>query len=134
MRNLAFVLLMAAIPGLGQGADQSRACFKKAMTQAAMTDCARDEAARAEAQLDDLYRKLLSRAANQQDVAKIKAVQDAWVAYQDAYLDAMYPAANKQTEYGSSYPMNFLLLRAKLTRQQVAALGDLLPQYSGASR
>ena len=46
-------------------------------------------------------------------------------------MDAMYPAENKQAEYGSIYPMEAGLLRAKLTQRQVTALKELLRQYSG---
>jgi uncharacterized protein YecT (DUF1311 family) len=41
----------------------------------------------------------------------------------------MYPAKDKQTEYGSMYPMEVDQLTAKLTRQQVTALTELLRQY-----
>ena len=40
------------------------------------------------------------------------------------------PAKDKQTEYGSVYPMEVDLVRAKLTQQQVAALKEMLQQYS----
>ena len=53
------------------------------------------------------------------------------LSYRDAYMDAMYPAENKQAEYGSIYPMEADLLRAKLTQRQVTALKELLRQYSG---
>ena len=46
-------------------------------------------------------------------------------------MEAMYPAKNKQAEYGSIYPMEADLLRAKLTQRQVTALKELLQQYSG---
>jgi uncharacterized protein YecT (DUF1311 family) len=42
----------------------------------------------------------------------------------------MYPAKDKQAEYGSVHPMDVNLLLAKLTRQHVAALKELLQQYS----
>jgi len=46
-------------------------------------------------------------------------------------MDAMYPAKDKQSEYGSIYPMEADLLRAKLTQRQVTALKELLQQYRG---
>jgi uncharacterized protein YecT (DUF1311 family) len=96
-----------------------------------MTACASDEAARVDAELNGVYRKLLSKAASQPEaVAKIKAAEKAWIAYRDAYMDAMYPAKDKQAEYGSIYPMEVDLLHAKLTQQQVTALKELLQQYS----
>lgn len=116
-------------------APEASACNDKAKTQGEMNACASDEAARVDAQLNDVYRKLLSQAASQQEaVAKIKAAERAWIAYRDAYMDAMYPAKDKQAEYGSIYPMEADLLRAKLTQQQVAALKELQQQYSGAAQ
>ena len=97
-----------------------------------MNACASDEAARVDAALNQVYHKLLSQAASQPEtVAKIKAAERAWIAYRDAYMDAMYPAKDKQAEYGSIYPMEADLLRAKLTQRQVTALKELLQQYNG---
>lgn len=111
---------------------QSHACNDKAKTQSEMNACASDEAARVDADLNEVYHKLLSQAGNQeQAVAKIKTAERAWIAYRDAYMDAMYPAKNKQAEYGSIYPMEADLLRAKLTQRQVTAVKELLQQYSG---
>jgi uncharacterized protein YecT (DUF1311 family) len=94
-----------------------------------MNVCANEEAGRVDTQLNDVYSKLLSHAASQpRAVEKIKVAERAWVAYRDAYIDAMYPAPDKQAEYGSMYAMELNLLRAKLTRQQVTALQELLRQ------
>jgi hypothetical protein len=49
-------------------------------------------------------------------------------------MDAMYSAKDKQAEYGSVYPMEADLLRAKLTERQRTALEELLQQYSGAEQ
>ena len=131
MRYLTIALLLASLPALAQDSAQYRACNEKAKTQTEMNQCANDEAARVDTELDEVFRKLLSQAASQGEaVAKIKAAERAWVAYRDAYLDAMYPAKNKQAEYGSIFPMEANLLRAKLTRRQVTALKELLQQYS----
>lgn len=62
---------------------------------------------------------------------KIKAAGEAWLAYRDAYMDAMYPAKNKQAEYGSVYPMEADLVRAMLTQRQLGALRELLQHYRG---
>ena len=43
----------------------------------------------------------------------------------------MYPAKDKQAEYGSIYLMNVNLLRAKLTERQITEVRELLEQYSG---
>jgi uncharacterized protein YecT (DUF1311 family) len=135
MRYLAVVFLISSLSGLAQNSEQYRACNDKAKTQGEMNACASEEAARVDAQLNDLYRKLLSQTASQHEaVAKIKAAERAWIAYRDAYMDAMYSAKDKQAEYGSVYPMEADLLRAKLTERQRTALEELLQQYSGAEQ
>ena len=97
-----------------------------------MNACASDEAARVDSELNQVYHKLLSQAASQPEAAaKIKAAQRAWIAYHDAYVEAMYPAKDKQAEYGSIYPMEADLLLAKLTQRQGTALKELQQQYGG---
>jgi uncharacterized protein YecT (DUF1311 family) len=132
MRCLVVVFLLASLSSLAQDSPQYRACSEKAKVQAEMNACANDEAARVDAELNEVYQELISRVASQPEAtAKIKAAEGAWIAYRDAYMDAMYPAKNKQAEYGSIYPMEADLLRAKLTQRQVTALKELLQQYSG---
>jgi len=95
-----------------------------------MNACAGKEAERVDAELNRVYGELLAKAAAEpQALAKIKAAEKAWIAYRDAYMDAMYPAKDKAIEYGSEYPMEAELLRAKLTQRQVTALRELLAQY-----
>jgi hypothetical protein len=43
----------------------------------------------------------------------------------------LYPATDKQAEYGSMFPMEWDLFRAELTQQHVAALRSILQHYNG---
>jgi len=87
-----------------------------------MNACASNELARVEAQMDDVSNTLLSKTADQPEaLANIKAAQKAWLIYRDAYIALMYPAKNKQAEYGSMYPIKVSLLRATLRQNQLAA-------------
>jgi len=134
VRYFVTALLLVVVSGsvCAQESPQYRACSDGAKTQVAMNACASDEAARADAQLNDVYRTLLQKTTDTTAATKIKVSERAWIAYRDAYIDAMYPAENKQAEYGSVYPMEIALLRAKLTRIQIAALKDLSQQNGGA--
>jgi uncharacterized protein YecT (DUF1311 family) len=108
------------------------ACSAKAMTQTAMTTCAAEELTRAEHGLHVVYAKLTrTLAGHPESIARIRAAQNAWIAYRDAYLEAMYPAKAKQVEYGSVYPMEADLDLADLTRQQTIALTHLLKAAIG---
>jgi len=129
------MLFAASLSAIGQDSALYRACNQKARTQAEMNACANQEAARADAERNRLYDRLLSAATTQPEAAtKIKAAEKAWLAYRDAYIEEMYPAADKQAAYGSIYPMEAEMLRAKLTGQHVAALKEVLQQYQGGSK
>jgi uncharacterized protein YecT (DUF1311 family) len=133
MKSLMLALLMTVISFacFAQDSAEYRACSDKANTQSEMTACASDEAARVDAKLKTTYRALLARVTSQPEaLAKITAAERAWIAYRDAYIEATYPAEDKATEYGSIYPLDVNLLRAKLTRRQVAALEDMLLHYT----
>lgn len=81
--------------------------------------------------MNELYRELLSKAAGRpQATEKIKLAQAVWIAYRKAYINAMYPARDKQGEYGSVFPMEADLLYADLTQKHIADLQRLLRQYS----
>lgn len=113
-----------------QDSAQYLACSKDANTQHEMHVCANEEAQRVDDKLNQVYKLLLSKVrSNATATAKIRAAQKAWITYRNAYIDAMYPAKDKQAEYGSIFPMEVDLLGAKLTRQQIDALRDLLKQY-----
>lgn len=134
MRYFTATLLLVVVSGplYAQQSSEYRICSDGAKTQVAMNACASDEAARIDAELNDVYRALLQKATNATAATKIKVAERAWIAYRDAYIDAMYPAQNKQAEYGSIYSMEIAMLRTKLIRIQIAALQDLAQQVGGA--
>ena len=126
-----FLMTVFSFACFAQDSAEYRTCSDKANTQSEMTACASDEAARVDAKLKTTYRALLARVTSQPEaLAKIKAAERAWIAYRDAYIEATYPAEDKAIEYGSIYPLDVNLLRAKLTRRQVAALEDMLLHYT----
>ena len=124
------LMFLSSFSCMAQDSELFRACNEKAKSQAEINVCANEEAVRTDTELNNVYRTLLSKAGSRLEaVAKIQTAERAWIAYRNAYIDAMYPAKNKQAEYGTMYPMEVALLHAKLTGQQVAALKDLLQQY-----
>jgi len=105
----AFLLALTQLLGPAENSKQYLDCSNSAETQAAMNACANQEFARADTELNHTYRALLAKAAKQPEtVAKIKSAQKSWLAFRDAYVEAMFPAAGKQTEYGSLYPCSSL--------------------------
>jgi len=125
--SVVLVIACSSLPCLAQYSDQYSACDKKANTQFAMDKCASEEAARVDKQRENIYEELLSKAESQPEaVAKIKAAETAWITYRAAYIEAMWPAENKQAEYGTIYPMQADLLWAKLTQRHITDLKELL--------
>jgi uncharacterized protein YecT (DUF1311 family) len=108
-------------------------CWKKAQTQADMNVCAGVGASKVEAQLNEKYTKALTlaRASGIKGaVTSIEAAQSAWVRYTDAYLEAMYPGEPKQLLWGTIYVSSIGVFRIKLALRQIAAMDDLIAQYT----
>jgi uncharacterized protein YecT (DUF1311 family) len=125
MRTYSYFVfvLLASVLCCAQDSAMYHACSKRATTQHDMNVCANEEAKRVNDELSKVYKLLLTKVSGNPDgSAKIRAAEKAWVAYRDAYIEAMYPAKDKQAEYGSIFPMEVDLLTAKLTRQQISAL------------
>lgn len=137
-RTLAALVLigatMVAAPGLAQTSTQFQACDQKAKTQLDLDKCANGELTLRNNQMKSVYSEILSRAAGQPPMlAKIKTMQNDWLTYVSAYLNALYPAANKQAEYGSIYPMDVDLARAELVAQHVIDLRAFLANLKNRS-
>jgi uncharacterized protein YecT (DUF1311 family) len=109
-------------------------CLDTAITQSEINRCFSEEVRRAELELKDVNQKLLTALAqDKQTIAKVTAAEKAWVAYRDAYIEAMWPAENKQATYGTIFRANALGLRAKLTRQHIEDVKELLQEHSGGN-
>jgi uncharacterized protein YecT (DUF1311 family) len=125
--RLAVLAVMAA-PWFcsAQESAEYQACDAKATTQYEINRCASQEAARVDAELNRVYQKLVaSRKGDGAAIEKLRRFERAWIAYRDACFEAAYPAADKQ-QYGSIYPMEIDLLGARLTRQHIGVLQDLM--------
>jgi uncharacterized protein YecT (DUF1311 family) len=113
-----------------QESAQYRACMEKAYAQMSMNICADAEYKRVDSEMNGVYQRLLSKAEKVPGATvKIKAAERAWILYRDAYMEALYPAEDKQLAYGSIYPMEYAEFRTALTREHTNALRDLIKQY-----
>jgi uncharacterized protein YecT (DUF1311 family) len=122
-------VMVALVSGPAQEKQASDPC--KGNTQSELNACAAGELDRADAELNRVYHQLLKTVEGDKlATTKIKWAEQTWIVYRDAYLEAMYPAEDKQANYGSIYPMEHAELMAKLTRQQTSALKELLRAHS----
>lgn len=132
-KYLLLVSLLLSASALAQQPLSYNKCIRTAMTQTAMNLCSYRKAVLLGRQLNNVYHKLLLEATSEPSAtANIVAMERAWVTYRDRYMAAMYPAKDKQAEYGSIYPLEANLLLAQLTKTHITALEVLLKQYGPA--
>ncbi len=110
MTGISMALLMAFCladgSGRAWGADNSCAEYEKS-----------------DAELNKAYKKILNDYKQDQVfLEKLKQAQKAWLAFRDAHVNAVYPEADKQTEYGSAYGMCRCLVLKELTEVRVEQL------------
>ena len=94
-----------------------------AQSQGEMNDAACQEYKKADTDLTSTITKI--RTAYKDDAVfldKLEKAQKAWMAFRDAQLEAVYPAADKDTEYGSVYPMCRCSALTELTTQRIEQL------------
>jgi len=82
--------------------------------------------------LDDGLKELLRRAQKDTDLAsRIKKSQQAWVAFKDAQLGALYGTANPLADYGSVWPMCACAAEEELIKERLAQVQRMLSRVEG---
>jgi uncharacterized protein YecT (DUF1311 family) len=135
MQGYALTLMLLALLLFGQKPSQDKSfadCDKTAKTQADLTECGGSDYRKADAELNRAYQLLLKKAGGDPiAVEKIKASQRAWLTFRDAQIAALYPAEDKQREYGTVFPMCADLALADLTRERTKMLEHMLKPTEG---
>lgn len=122
---IAVFFLVIATSAVCQSRDSQ--CWKTATTQLDMNQCAATDAKAADAELNDVYQKLLTKLNSDENAkTKLQAAQRAWTAFRDARLDELFPADDKQQEYGSIFPMCYAQVTAAITKERTAQLRRML--------
>jgi uncharacterized protein YecT (DUF1311 family) len=102
-------------------------CWKTAMAQSEMNHCANLDAQAADAELNRVYGDLLSKLKSDPVATKkLRAAQRAWIVFRDAHLQELYPAEDKQREYGSIFPMCYAQVNTSITKERTAQLHRML--------
>ena len=97
------------------------------MAQSAMNRCAGLDAREADADLNHVYQKLLAKLKGDDSATKkLRIAQRAWVGFRDAHLQELFPAQDKQREYGSMFPMCYAQVATAMTKRRTAQLGSML--------
>ena len=102
-------------------------CWKTAMAQSEMNRCADLDARAADADLNHVYQALLAKLKDDDNATKkVRAAQRAWLAFRDAHLQELYPADDKQAQYGSMFPMCYSQAAIAMTKERTAQLRRML--------
>jgi uncharacterized protein YecT (DUF1311 family) len=101
------------------------------ITQAGMNEAAKKKLHSSEAEMNKLLSELVDRAGPEADaIAALRAAQQAWEAYREAQVAALWPSPDKQL-YGSVQPMCAAYAREALTKERVQELRSMLRREEG---
>lgn len=94
-----------------------------AQTQTDMAQKAGAEFAKADKELNTVYNKILKEYKGDREfIEKMKAAQRAWIKFRDAHIEAVFPAKDKQSEYGSVYGMCYSMMMQEITEARIKQL------------
>lgn len=123
--SIAVIFLLVATSGLCQSTESL--CWKTAAAQSEMNRCADLDAREADADLNHVYQELVSMLKSDDNATKkLRVAQRAWVAFRDAHMQELFPAQDKQREYGSMYPMCYAQVATAMTKARTAQLRRML--------
>ena len=121
MKCLAFLLALAPLTAPAQPPQCDRTG-----SQSELNVCAGEDLAAAERELDEVYQTIRGRYADQPlFLEKLALAQQHWTAFRDTEAEARYPVATGEDPkflYGSIYPLCWLGLKERLTRERITQL------------
>ena len=96
---------------------------RNANTQLELNQCFGAAYKSADGEMNAVYQQVLKAySGDPKFIEKFKASQRAWVVFRDAEMEAVYPASDKQAEYGSVYPVCRSRHLETLTRERTKQL------------
>jgi uncharacterized protein YecT (DUF1311 family) len=124
-------LTAAIVSGDSAGSEEGRKILDslrfKAQKQGDMQDGTCGEFKKADAELNRIYRSILSQyKGDTLFLEKLKKAQRAWLTYRDAHIESVYPVEDKAAEYGSVYGECYCALKKDLTEQRTKMLKQWL--------
>jgi uncharacterized protein YecT (DUF1311 family) len=115
----------------GAGAQKNDPCLDM-QTQNALNVCEAEQYAKADAELNAVYRQLISTYKSDSEfVTKLRLAQASWLKFRDADLASLYYKKDKLAEYGSVYPMCKSMVLTNLTVERTKELKAMLNPEEG---
>lgn len=132
-RYVAMVFALTVLsPGLSW-ADIGPGCNPRS-SQVELNACASAELLKADKALNDVYRLLATRMADDPLFVKnLRSAQRAWVAFRDAELQARFSCSEEDVQkcWGSMYPMLWSSRQLELTKERTRQLRQILKDGPG---
>jgi len=103
-----------------------------AQTQVEITVDACQKYEQADLELNQVYQVVIEAyKGDDQFEEALRKAQRAWLVFRDAHIVSLFPAEEKQTNYGSVYPMCRCSVLASLTEERTKQLRQWLSQREG---
>lgn len=135
MKKIAILLLAASVlfsqPGIaGSQQLETPSSCANAGTQMQLNACSQAAANAAQAEENSLYLSIVAIARTTPGAAqKVQRAETLWRQYRSAYIDATWPKAHTNDNYGSILPLLVNEMSTDLTRKHIADLTRLLAVY-----
>lgn len=101
--------------------------FVFSQTQAEMNMSSSEKLKKADAELNEVYKKILSDyASDTLFIKKLKIAQRLWIKFRDAEVDMKFPESEKRLYYGSMYPLCVNSYLESLTKERIEKLREWL--------
>jgi uncharacterized protein YecT (DUF1311 family) len=122
----AFILscfLLTTTNASAQGGQDENPC-EKAQTTIEMGECAGNEYQKADAELNSVYRQLMSSLSDRDYQSALKTAQQAWLKYRDANCEF----ETFDSRGGTIHPVVYSLCRAHMTRARTKDMRAAISQ------
>jgi uncharacterized protein YecT (DUF1311 family) len=125
------VVIFGLLVARGASAQENDPCLGM-QSQAEMNACEADQYSKADAELNAVYRQLISKYKSDIEfVAKLKLAQESWLKFRDADVTCFYYQKDKLAAYGSVYPTCRAQAMTRLTRDRTKELKQMLNPEEG---
>ena len=124
---VCFIAALGLLTSLVVSGASEKDCMETAATQLERNQCATSDLKAADDELNRVYQAILNKYKNDQEfLERLHNAQRAWLTFRDAELEAKYPFGDKQSHYGSVYPMCANRFFAQRTQERIQHLREWL--------
>lgn len=139
LRSKKIILVCNVILGLvvmstarGVAAQEKDPCLDMHASQAGLNMCEADQYATVDAELNAVYKQLISKhKSDARFVKKLRLAQESWLKFRDAHLASFYYQEGKPGVYGSVHPMCRSMELTTLTAERTKELKEMLNPEEG---